>query len=629
MGFKGGVKGFKLWDLEDKKFVCSRDVTFDEASMIKASSSQQVENKTKEVLQPVEFDATPYVPVSSTSKKGSTMEVTPRVEEEIVSSDVPQNEETIDDDDFIATRRPRREIKKPGWLTKDMVVAYALPVIDDDIPNTFGEALRSSESDQWKTIGNKWVYTKKQGYLNQTTPRYKARLVAKGFAQNEGIDYNEVFSPVVKHTSIRILLALVAEYELELAQLDVKTAFLHGDLEEKIYMIQPCGFKAAGKENHVCRLIKSLYGLKQSPRQRYKRFDQFIQGQKFTRSEHDHCVYFRRLPDGAFIYLLLYVDDMLIASKNRDEIERLKKQLASEFEMKDLGDAQKILGMEIRRDKKNGSVWLTQKSYLKKVLERFGMDDKTKPVCTPLAPHFKLSSSSCPKSQEESDYMARVPYASVVGSLMYAMVYTRPDISQAVSMVSRYMHNSGKKHWLAVKWILRYLYGTVDVGLLFKKDCGQQCVGYCDSDFTGDLDKRRSTTGYVFTLGGGPVSWRSILQSKIALSTTEAEYMAATEAVKEDIWLKGLLGDLGVIQENIAVFCDNQSAIFLAKNQTYHARTKHIDVKYHYLREIIKSGEVLLKKIDTKDNPSDMLTNVVSGVKFQHYLKLIQILRLC
>ncbi|KAH9753660.1 hypothetical protein KPL71_015154 [Citrus sinensis] len=492
VGFKGGVKGFKLCDLEDKKFVYSRDVTFDESSIMKVSSSQQVENKTTEVLQRVEFDATPYVPVSSTSEKDSTMEVTPRVEEDVVFSDVPQNEETIDDvdnDDFIATKRPRREIKKPGWLTKDMVVAYALSVIDDDIPNTFSEALRSSESDQWKLAMEEEM---KSFHQNQTwelvkLPKGKRAI---GNKWKEGIDYNEVLSPIVKHTSIRILLALVAEYELELAQLDVKTTFLHGDLEEEIYMIQPCGFKVAGKENHVSR----------------------------------------RLLDGAFIYLLLYVDDILIASKNKDEIERLKKQLASEFEMKDL------------------------------------------------APHFKLNSSSRPTSQEERDYMARVPYASVVGSLMYVM------------------------------WILRYLFGTVDVGLLFKKDCSQQCVGYCDSDFTGDLDKRRSTTGYVFTLGGGPVSWRSILQSTIALSTTEAEYMAATEAVKEAIWLKGLLGDLGVIQENIAVFYDNQSATFLANNQTYHARTKHIDVKYHYVREIIEGGDVLLKKINTKDNPSDMLT---------------------
>ncbi|KAH9803321.1 hypothetical protein KPL71_001718 [Citrus sinensis] len=237
MGFKGGVKGFKLWDFEDKKFVCSRDVTFDEASMIKASSSQQVENKTTEVLQRVEFDATPYVPVSSTSINGSTMEVTPRVEEEVVSSDVPQNEETIDDldnDDFIVTRRPRREIKKLGWLTKDMVVAYALPVIDDDIPNTFGEALRNGESDQWKLAMEEEM---KSLHQNKTWELVKLP--------------NGKRAIVVKHTSIRILLALVAEYELELAQLDVKTAFLHGDLEEKIYMIQPCGFKVAGKKNRL------------------------------------------------------------------------------------------------------------------------------------------------------------------------------------------------------------------------------------------------------------------------------------------------------------------------------------------------------------------------------------------
>ncbi|KAH9689127.1 hypothetical protein KPL70_015374 [Citrus sinensis] len=523
----GGVKGFKLWDLEDKKFVCSRDVTFDEASMMKALSSQQMENKSKKVLQQVEFDATPYVPVSSTSKKGSTMEVTHRVDEDVVSSDVPQNEETIydvDNDDFIATRRPRREIKKLGWLTKDMVVAYALLVIDNDIFNTFGEALRNSESDQWKLAMEEEM---KSLHQNLTWELVKLLKGKRAIGKNGS-------TPKSKDLRINQLLDT----------------------------------RVAGKKNHVCRLIKSLYGLKQSPMQWYKRFDQFIQGQKYTRSEHNHCVYFRRLPDGVFIYLLLYVDDMLIASKNGDEIKRLKKQLTSEFEMKDLGDAQRILGMEIRRDKKNGSVWLTQKSYLKKVLEKFGMDDKTKPVCTPLAPHFKLSSSSCPTSQEERDYMARVPYASAVGSLMYAVVCTRPDISQAVSMVSRYMHNPGKNHWLAVKWILRYLYGTVDVTLLFKKDCGQQCVGYCDSDFTGDLDKRRSTTGYVFTLGGGPVCWRSILQSTIALSSTEAEYMAATEAVKEAIWLRGLLGDFGIIQKNIKVFCDNQSAIFLAKNQT-------------------------------------------------------------
>ena len=174
-------------------------------------------------------------------------------------------------------------------------------------------------------------------------------------------------------------------------------------------------------------------------------------GQNYTRSNFDHCVYFRKLQDGSFIYLLLYVDDMLIASRNQGEIFRLKAQLSKEFEMKDLGEAKKILGMEIARDRQRGTLCLTQKQYLKKVLQRFGMSEKTKPVSTPLAPHFKLSASQCPKTEEEREYMSKVPYSNAVGSLMYAMVCTRPDISHAVGTVSRYMHNPGKEHWKAVK----------------------------------------------------------------------------------------------------------------------------------------------------------------------------------
>ncbi|KAM1696422.1 hypothetical protein ACFXTN_027951 [Malus domestica] len=587
MGFSTGVKGYRLWCPDEKKFVVSRDVTFDEA--------------------------------------------------------------------YIATRRSRREIQKPARFTD--IVAYALPVFEDDIPSAYKEAVMSSECELWnksmdeemkslhknetwnlvqlpkgkKAIGCKWVYAKKMESLGKDNVRFKARLVAKGYAQKEGIDYNEVFSPVVKHSSIRILLALVVQFDLELAQLDVKTAFLHGDLEEEIYMSQPEGFKVAGKENWVCKLEKSLYGLKQSPRQWYKRFDRFMIEQKYTRSHYDHCVYFRKLQDGTFIYLLLYVDDMLIACKSKVEIERLKTQLSNEFEMNDLGEARKILGMEIERDRAKGKISLCQKQYLKKVLQRFRMNENSKPISTPLASHFKLSASMSPKTVEESQYMAQIPYANVVGSLMYAMVCTRPDISQAVSIVSRYMHNPGKGHWQAVKWILRYILGTVDVGLLFQQDkvTGQYVVGYVDSDYAGDLDKRRSTTGFVFTIAGGPVSWRSILQSTVALSTTEAEYMAVTEAIKEAIWLQGLLDDLGVQQDHVNVHCDSQSAIHLAKNQVHHARTKHIDVRFHFVREVIDEGDILLQKIGTTDNPADMLTKPVSLHKFKHCLDLIGICKIC
>ena len=229
--------------------------------------------------------------------------------------------------------------------------------------------------------------------------------------------------------------------------MDVKTAFLHGNLEEEIYMSQPDRFKVDGKEKKVCKLDKSLYGLKQSPRQWYKRFDKFMIGQKYSRSKYDHCVYLRKLQNGSYIYLLLYVDDMLIASKSQIEIEKLKTQLNREFEMKDLGEAKKILGMEISRDRKLGRLCLSQKEYLRKVLKRFGINKKSKPISTPLAPHFKLSASISPKNDAEREYMTKVPYASAVGSLMYAMVCSRPDISQAVGVVIRYMHDPGKEHW--------------------------------------------------------------------------------------------------------------------------------------------------------------------------------------
>ena len=254
---------------------------------------------------------------------------------------------------------------------------------------------------------------------------------------------------------------------------------------------------------------------------------------------------------------------------------------------------------------------------MKKVLQTFGISDNTKPVSTPLASQFKLSLLLSPSTDDQKKQMEDVPYANAVGALMYAMVCTRPDISHAVSMVSRYMHNPGKGHWQAVKWILRYIHGTVDVGLKFQRDdMSKQLVGYVDSDYAGDLDKRRSTTGYVFTLAGGPISWRSTLQSTVALSTTEAEYMAVTEAFKEAIWLQGLIKDLGIVQKNVNIFCDSQSAICLAKNQVHHGRTKHIDVRFHFIREIIDEGNILLLKIQTAENPADMLTKVVSRIKF-------------
>ncbi|KAL6181625.1 hypothetical protein ACLB2K_048276 [Fragaria x ananassa] len=322
-------------------------------------------------------------------------------------------------------------------------------------------------------------------------------------------------------------------------------------------MTQPDGFQVPGKEDYVCKLKKSLYGLKQSPRQWYKRFDSYMIEIGYIRSPYDCCVYYNKVTNGSLIYLVMYVDDMLIAAENKSDIQKLKGLLSAEFEMKDLGAARKILGMEIYRDRSQKKLFLSQKGYIQKILSRFGMST-SKSIDTPSAANIHLSTAFAPKSAEEKEYMSRVPYASAVGSLMHAMVCTRPDLAHAVSVVSRFMGEPGKEHWQAVKRIFRYL----------------------------------------------------------------KEYMALTAAAKEGIWLKGLVNSLGLHHDQAIVYCDSLSAICLAKDQVHHERTKHIDVRYHFLRN---ENRIKVKKVGTADNPADMFTKSVPHSKFQHCLNLLNV----
>ncbi|KAG8500185.1 hypothetical protein CXB51_004397 [Gossypium anomalum] len=513
----------------------------------------------------------------------------------------------------IAKNRTRREIKPPKKYAEADLVAYALNVAEDidanQEPFNYSEAISCEDSEKWmfaitwdivklpkdkKVVRCKWVFKKKEGTPGVEEPRYKAKPIAKGYSQIPGVDFTDVFSPVVKHSSIRALFGIVAMHDLELEQLDVKTAFFHGELEEDIYMQQPEGFIVSEKEDYVCLLKKSFYCLKQSPRQWSKRFDSFMTSHDFKRSSFDSYVYFKKNSDGSFVYLLLYVDDMLIAAKDKVEIRKVKAQLSEEFEMKDLGPSKKILGMEILKDRKVSKLYLSQKGYIEKVLCRFNMQS-AKPVSTPLAAHFRLSSALSPQSDDEIEYMSHVPYSSAVGSLMYAMVCSRPDLSYAFSAVSRYMFGRTKN----------------------------KVIGYVDADFAGDLDKRRSLTGYVFTIGGCAISWKATLQTTVTLSTIEAEYMAITEACKEAIWLKGLFSELNGDLQISTIFCDSQSAIFLTKDQMFHERTKHIDVRYHFIRDIIARGDIVVSKISTHENPADMMTKSLPITKFEHCLDLV------
>jgi len=378
-------------------------------------------------------------------------------------------------------------------------------------------------------------------------------------------------------------------------------------------MLQPEGFAETGKENLVCRLNKSLYDLKQVSRCWYKRFDSFIISLGYNRLSSDHCTYYKRFEED-FMILLLYVDDMLMIGPNKDRVQKLKAQLAREFNMKDLGPTNKILGIQIHRDRSKRKIWLSQKNYLKKILRRFNMQD-CKPISTLLPVNFKLSSSMSPSNEAERMEMSRVPYVSVVGSLMFAMICIRPDIAQAVGAASRYLANPGREHWNTIKRILRYIKGTSDAALCYG---GSEFTvrGYVDLDFTSDLEKRKSTTGYVFIIAEGAVSWVSKLQTFVALSTTEAEYMAATQACKEAIWMKKLIEELGHKQEKILLYCNSQSALHIARNPSFHSRTKHIDVQYHFVCEVVEDGSVDFQKVHTKENSADALTKPVNTDKY-------------
>ena len=667
LGYPEGVKGYRLWRLDDvkPKIIISRDVVFNESLMYKdtlkgagaADSGKEVEFEVELHGSRVEPTVTPHT--------GENPGYENEGQDEDVEDARPQQQNL---DNYVLVRdRAKRTTTIParyrdegnvslsrpsGFRDEDDMTAFAFAIAEEEDtyePMTFQEAINSSKKNEWngamkeemtslkknhtwevvdqppgqKLVSCKWLYKIKEGIEGVQKPRYKARLVARGFTQRAGIDYNEVFSPVVRHTSIRVILSLTACEDYELEQLDVKTAFLHGNLEETIYMRQPPGFEE-GTGNKVCLLKKSLYGLKQSPRQWYKRFDVYMVSNGFSRSNYDSCVYFKEFAPGMYIYLLLYVDDMLIACKSKSEIEYTKGLLRKEFDMKELGPARKILGMEIIRDRGSRTLKVSQSGYVQKILNKYRVDNG-KSVSVPLGAHFKVSLKDCPSSDWDVERMSKVPYANAVGSLMYLMVCTRPDIAYAISIVSRYLANPGKNHWEAVKWILKYLKGTADVGLVYGRDQGKHVdvKGFVDADYAKDPDKGRSITGYVFMVHGCVVSWKATLQHVVALSTTEAEYMALTEAVKESIWLKGLLIELGINLRSVVVNCDNQGAIHLSRNSMFHERTKHIKVRYHFIREIVESKEIEVAKIGTEDNVANAFTKVVPSPKFKYCMEIL------
>nr|GEY60364.1 copia LTR rider [Tanacetum cinerariifolium] len=579
LGYPEGVKGYRLYrlDNESPKIVTSRNVVFNESDMYKDTlkdSGACADKSVKELQVEVELQR-----LNNHTLEEDQTDQEDGDDEDAGDQEIDQPPD-LTDYQLVWDREPRTRTKPLRFRDESNMAAYAFAVIEEEDTHeslTYQEAVACEDNHQvgQKLMTCKWLFKIKEGIEGVQKPRYKARLVASGFTQRACIDYNEVFLPVVQHTSIRVIIALTACKDFELEQLD-------------------------------------------SPRQWYMRFDEYMLSSGFKRSSYDICVYYRSYAPGEYIYLLLYVDDMLIACKSKAEIGSTKSLLKREFDIKDLGEANKILGMEIVRDRSRKIISVSQSGYISKILNNFRIDNG-KSVQMSLGGHFKPSLKDCLVRDCDVKRMSKVSYANAVGSLMYLMVCTRPDIAYAVSIVSRYLANPGKSYWEAVKWILKYLRGTANVGLVYGTNRGNHMdvTGFVDSDYAKDLDKSRSIIGYAFLVQECVVSWKATLQHVVALSTTEAEYMALTEAVKEAIWLRGLLEELGVELNRVTVNCDNHGAIHLSRNHVFHERTKHINVRYHFIREVLEAKTIEILKVDTKHNDADALTKVVPGHKLQ------------
>ena len=560
--------------------------------------------------------------------------------EEVVSEPVIQEPQqvvqtapqSLDQSDLRRSSRVRKSAIPSDYVVYLQETDYMSGLNQD--PISFSEAMSRTDSEKWsdamkdelnsmannqvwdlvelpegfRTVGCKWVYKTKTD-ASGNIERYKARLVAKGFLQKEGIDYHDTFSPVSKKDSLRIIMALVAHFDLELHQMDVKTAFLNGELEEEVYMTQPEGFISEKGNNLVCKLKKSIYGLKQASRQWYMKFHNIITSFGFEENIVDQCIYIK-VSGSKFMFLVLYVDDILLASNNLGLIRETKRFLSQNFDMKDIGEASYVLGIEIHRDRSKKILGLSQKAYINKILERFNMRNCSGSIA-PIVKGDKFSLSQCPKNSLELESMKNIPYASAVGSLVYLEVCTRPDIAFAVGMLGRYQSNPGIEHWTTAKKVMRYLQGTKDYMLTYRESDHLDLIGYTDADFAGCQDSRKSTSGYIFMLASGAVAWKSTKQTLTASSTMEAEFVACYEATKQALWLKNFSSGLRVmdtVPKPIKLLCDNAAAVFFSKNNKSGSRSKHIDIKYLVVRENVRESKIIIKHIGTLLMVADPMT---------------------
>jgi hypothetical protein len=523
-------------------------------------------------------------------------------------------------------------------------------------PKTIEEALNGEEGDQWKKaideematlkkmgtweladlpegrkpIGCKWVFVKKRDEKGNLI-KYKARLVAQGFSQKPGIDFSNdgTFAPVMRFETLRTFLAFAASMKWDIKQFDVKGAYLHALLQELIFMDQPHGFDDGS--GRVCKLIRAIYGLRQAGNAWNRELNAAMKEIGFIQLKSDPCCYIRRQGED-FEILLVWVDDIISIASNDSRNDIVEQDLGGKFEIKALGRPKMLLGMGINQNPTDNSIKIFQTAYIDSLLKKHGLEDAN-PVSTPLDPNIKLDldhdESNNSEMQGEISERVTTSYATLIGSLMYLAIGTRPDIAYSVQRLAQFTQNPKPVHWTAVKRIFRYLKGTRTLGITYEGSNelnNEELNIYCDADWASDSD-RKSISGYVITLAGGAVAWSSKKQTTVALSTAEAEYVAATHCAKQVIWHRSLLNEGGIpLPSTSTIFSDNQAAVSIAHHPEHHARTKHINIAHHFLRDLIQNGTLDLVYINTEYNLADIFTKSLPKAVHQDLTYEIRIL---
>ncbi|KAM7509738.1 hypothetical protein LguiB_008613 [Lonicera macranthoides] len=636
LGYSRLQKGYRCYCPSLNKYLVSADVTFIEETPYFPSSTPSSQGEDDDLLvytitfpEPVAEPAPVKPPIHQVYSRRRPADSCPPPASSSSSDSVPSNDLPI------ALRKGKRQCTYPvsSCVSYDHLShsSYSFIAFLDSIsvPKTVNEAISHpgwrnamieemdalDKNGTWdlvtlpagkQAIGCKWVFTVKVN-PDGSVARLKARLVAKGYAQTYGVDYSDTFSPVAKLTSVRLFISLAATHHWPLHQLDIKNAFLHGDLQEEVYMEQPPGFVAQGEYGKVCHLRKSLYGLKQSPRAWFEKFSQAIETFGMAKSKSDHSVFYKQSEAG-IILLVVYVDDIVITGSDTMGISSLKSFLHAQFHTKDLRMLKYFLGVEVTRSKKG--IFLSQRKYVLDLLAETGKLG-AKPCSTPMIPNVQLTKDGPLFEDPEK-------YRRLVGKLNYLTV-TRPDIAYSVSVMSQFMSSPTIHHWEVLEQILCYLKGAPGRGILYANHGHTRIEGFSDADWAGSKVDRKSTSGYCIFVGGNLVSWKSKKQNVVARSSAESEYRAMAQSVCEIMWICQLLNEVGIKTSVPAkLWCDNQAAIHIASNPVFHERTKHIELDCHFVREKIQQGLISTGYVKTGEQLGDLFTKALNGVRVDY-----------